>query len=190
LSAVAFGCFLAEGAANDWSAVYLHSSLGAPAGLAAIAYSLFSAAMMGGRLSGDRLANRRGAAHLMRLSAGVAAIGFATALMVSEVAAGLAGFAVLGLGLSVVVPLVFTAASQVGSAGPSLAVVAGSGYAGFLAGPALIGGLADAVGLPLALGVVAAASAMTALLAPAVVPRRSPGSPADPALNPGEEVTV
>jgi hypothetical protein len=126
----------------------------------------------------------------MRLSAGVAAIGFATALMVSEVAAGLAGFAVLGLGLSVVVPLVFTAASQVGSAGPSLAVVAGSGYAGFLAGPALIGGLADAVGLPLALGVVAAASAMTALLAPAVVPRRSPGSPADPALKPREEVTV
>jgi MFS family permease len=190
LSAVAFGCFLAEGAANDWSAVYLHSSLGAPAGLAAIAYSLFSATMMGGRLSGDRLANRWGAAHLMRLSAGVAAMGFATALMVSEVAAGLAGFAVLGLGLSVVVPLVFTAASEVGSAGPSLAVVAGSGYAGFLAGPALIGELADAVGLPLALGVVAAASAMTALLAPAVVPRRSPGSPADPALNPREEVTV
>jgi hypothetical protein len=190
LSAVAFGCFLAEGAANDWSTVYLHSSLGAPAGLAAISYSLFAAAMMAGRLNGDRLADRWGAAHLIRLSAGVAAIGFATALLVSEVAAGLAGFTVLGLGLSCVVPLVFTAASQFGQAGPSLAVVAGSGYAGFLVGPALIGGLADAVGLPPALGVVAAVSAITALLAPVVAPRRSPGSPVDPALKAREEVTV
>jgi predicted MFS family arabinose efflux permease len=190
LSAVAFGCFLAEGAANDWSAVYLHSSLGAPAGLAAISYSLFAAAMMAGRLNGDRLADRWGAAHLIRLSAGVAAIGFATALLVSEVAAGLAGFTVLGLGLSVVVPLVFTAAAQLGQAGPSLAVVAGSGYAGFLVGPALIGGLADAVGLPPALGVVAAVSAITALLAPVVAPQPSPGSPADPALKACQEVTV
>jgi MFS family permease len=190
LSAVAFGCFLAEGAANDWSAVYLHSSLGAPSGLAAIAYSLFSAAMMAGRLSGDRLADRWGAAHLMRLSAGVAAVGFGIALVVSGIAAGLAGFTLLGLGLSFVVPLVFTAASQFGQAGPSLAVVAGAGYAGFLVGPALIGGLADAVGLPPALGVVAAVSAITALLAPVVAPRRSPGLPADPALKAREEVTV
>jgi predicted MFS family arabinose efflux permease len=190
LSAVAFGCFLAEGAANDWSAVYLHSSLGAPSALAAFAYSLFSAAMMAGRLSGDRLADHWGAAHLMRLSAGIAALGFAAALMVSGTAAGLVGFTVLGLGLSVVVPLVFTAAAQIGPAGPSLAVVAGSGYAGFLMGPALIGGLADAVGLPPALGVVAAVSAITALLAPAVAPRRSPGSSVEPALKAREEVTV
>jgi hypothetical protein len=168
LAAVAFGCFLAEGAANDWSAVYLHSSLGASAALSAVAYTLFAGAMASGRLCGDRLADRFGATRLVRYSAGAAAVGFASALILSETVAGLAGFIVLGLGLASVIPLVFTAASRLGEAGPNLAVVAGSGYAGFLVGPALIGGLADAVGLPSALGAVVVVSAVAALLAPAV----------------------
>ncbi len=181
LAAMALGCFLAEGAANDWSAVYLHVSLDAGTGLAAVAYTVFSCAMAAGRLFGDHLAERIGPVRLVRISGTTAALGFGAALLADRVGAALAGFVVLGLGLSVVVPVVFTAASQLGRPGPSLATVSSAGYLGLLVGPALIGGLAEAVGLPGALGIVVVLSAATAVLAGAVAPGRgatppSPGS--------------
>jgi predicted MFS family arabinose efflux permease len=173
LAAVAFGCFLAEGAANDWSAVYLHSSLGASPGLAAAGYTLFSCAMVGGRLAGDRLADWAGPARLVRVSAGVAAVSFLGALLAGRIGAALAGFALLGAGLSVIVPLVFTAASRLGQPGPNLALVTSCGYLGMLAGPALIGGLAEAVGLPAALSTIVVLTGLTTILAGAVRPRSS-----------------
>jgi MFS family permease len=182
LAAMAFGSFLAEGAANDWSAVYLHSSLGAPLGLAAIGFTVFSAAMAVGRLIGDRLADRVGPARLVRLSAGVAAVSFGAALLIGQVWSGMAGFAVLGAGLSFVVPLVFTAASRLGRPGPNLALATSSGYLGVLAGPAIIGGLAELIGLPAALGTVVVLCAMIAVLAHFVLPRatQAPGPPPPP----------
>ena len=173
LAAMAFASFLAEGAAGDWSAVYLHSSLGAPLGLAAVGYTVFSITMTGGRLVGDGLADRLGPRRLVRLSAGAAAVCFGVAMLIGQVWSGLAGFAVLGAGLSFVVPLVFTAASLLGRAGPNLALVTSSGYLGVLAGPAIIGGLAELVGLPLALGgTVVVLASLIAVLAHFVLPRQ------------------
>lgn len=170
LALIAFGSFLAEGAASDWSAVYLHSSLGASPGVAAVGYTVFSVAMVAGRVAGDRLTDRTGPDRLVRVSAAVASVSFLGALLAGRVGAGLAGFAMLGAGLSVVVPSVFTAASRLGMAGPNLALVTSTGYLGMLAGPALIGGLAEAVGLPGALGTLVVITAMTAVLAGAVRP--------------------
>jgi MFS family permease len=82
------------------------------------------------------------------------------------------GFVLLGLGMSFVVPLVLTASSQLEPPGPSLATVTSFGYLGLLIGPPLIGGIADAVGLPEALGVIVAVGAITTVLAGAVAPRR------------------
>jgi len=171
LAAMAFGSFLAEGAASDWSAVYLHFSLGASVGLAAAGYTVFSLTMTGGRLVGDRLADLAGPARLVRLSAGVAAAGFAVALLVGQVWSALAGFALLGAGLSVVVPLVLSAAAATGRPGPNLALVTSSGYLGVLAGPALIGGVAQLIGLHAALGIVVVLCMMCAVLAGFVLPR-------------------
>jgi MFS family permease len=175
LAAMAFACFLVEGAANDWSAVYLHSSLGASSGLAAVAYAAFALTMTAGRLAGDRLAERVGPVRLVRLSTGAAAVSFAAALVVGRIWSGLVAFSILGAGVSFVVPLVFTAASRLGRPGPNLATVASCGYFGMLVGPAIVGGLAQAVGLPAALGAVVVLSAVTALLAGAV--RTPPGVP-------------
>jgi MFS family permease len=172
LSAIAFGCFLSDGAVNGWSAVYLHSSLKAGAGLAAVAYTAFSCAMAAGRLLGDHLAERIGPVRLVRFSAAIAAIGFAIALIVGQVAAAMVGFVLLGLGMSFVVPIVFTASSQLEPSGPSVATVNSFGYFGVLVGPALIGGLADAIGLASALGVIVAVCALTALLAGVMAPKR------------------
>jgi MFS family permease len=179
LAAVAFGSFLVEGAANDWSAVYLHSSLRASPALAAGAYAVFACAMTAGRLVGDRLADRVGPARLVRLSAGVAAVSFGGALLAGRVGFGLVGFAVLGAGVSFVVPLVFTAASDLGRPGPNLAVVSSSGYLGMLIGPPLIGGLAEIIGLAGALSSVVVLCALIAILAPVVGHKSSPASGID-----------
>ena len=171
LAAMAFGSFLAEGVVADWSAVYLHSSLGAPVGLAAIGYTVFSCTMTAGRLTGDRAADLAGPDRLVRLSAGLAAVGFGVALLIGQVWSGLVGFALLGVGLSVVVPLVFTAAAGTGRPGPNLALVTTSGYVGMLVGPALVGGLAEAIGLRAALGIDVVLCAMCAALAGFLRPR-------------------
>lgn len=182
LGAISFASFLGEGAATNWSAVYLHSSLGAPAGLAAVGYSVFAVTMTAGRLSGDWLTERAGPVRLVRVAGGVAAAGFGGALLIGHVWSGLAGFALLGAGLSVVVPLSFTAAAGLGRPGPSLAMVTSFGYLGAMAGPAIIGGLASLTSLPAALGAVAALIALIVVLAGALRPRRA--NPAGQAREP------
>ena len=166
LAVVAFGSFMAEGATNDWSAVYLHGSLGASVGFAALGYTVFSLTMAAGRLAGDRLAHAFGPVRLVRISTVVAAAGFGLALASGRPVIGLIGFGLLGTGLSFVVPLVFSAAAKLGAAGPSLALVTSCGYAGLMAGPPLIGGLAEMVGLPTALTVIVVVVITASLLAP------------------------
>ena len=148
---------------------------------------VFSATMTVGRLAGDRLADRVGPARLVRLSAVVAAVSFGAALLIGQVWSGLAGFAVLGAGLSFVVPLVFSAAAGLGRAGPNLALVTSSGYLGVLAGPAIIGGLAELAGLPMALVTVVVLCGMIAVLAHVVLPRKSPAAGPPP---PPQEILI
>jgi fucose permease len=95
---------LGEGAAEGWSAVYLHDNLGTSAALAALGYAGFSVAMAAGRLSGDRLAARFGPLRLMRWCGLVAAAGLTLALLSSDAAGAIAGFAVFGAGLSCTFP--------------------------------------------------------------------------------------
>jgi MFS family permease len=180
LGAMSFASFLGEGSATNWSAVYLHSSLGASPALAALGFTVFACAMTAGRLSGDWLADRAGPVRLVRLSAGLATVGFGGALLIGHVWSGLAGYALLGGGLSVVVPLAFTTTAGLGRPGPNLAMVTTCGYTGSLAGPAIIGGLADITGLPAALGVVVVLSGMIVLLAGSVRPRRAAAAPVLP----------
>ena len=157
LGFVAFCSLLGEGAAADWSAVYLSASLGATPAVAALAFAGFSATMVGGRLLGDRLVARLGAATTLRAAGAIAALGLGAGLAIGTPAGALTGFALLGAGLSVIIPLVFRAASVRGatSSGPPLAAVATMGYFGILAGPPLVGALAELTSLTFALGVVA-----------------------------------
>lgn len=173
LSVMAFASFLAEGAASDWSAVYLHSSLGASAGVAAAGYTCFAVAMATGRLWGDRLADRWGPRRLVRASATVGALGWAAALALGSPAAAFVGMGLLGFGLSAVVPNVFSQASRLGEAGPAIAVVTFCGYGGMLAGPAVVGTLAGAIGLPAALSIEATLTAAVALLCGVLAPHQS-----------------
>jgi MFS family permease len=170
LGAIAFCCLLAEGAAADWSAVYLHGPLGAGAGTAALGFTGFCVAMTLSRLVGDRLTARTGPVRVVRGGALLATAGLGAALLIAAPAAGVAGFACLGAGVAVVVPTVFRAAGTGHgvAAGAALAAVTTTGYTGFLVGPPVIGAIAGVTSLPAALTLVLAATLLVAALAPRV----------------------
>ncbi|GLW02000.1 MFS transporter [Streptomyces lavendulae subsp. lavendulae] len=149
LAALAFLLMLCEGVANDWSTPHLRDVLGAPAGTAALAYGAFATAMTAGRMLADRVAGRVGPAAVLRAGSAVAAAGLALAALAPNVPAALTGWAVLGAGLSGCVPQLFSAAGHAdpAAAGANVARVAGLGYLGMLAGPAVIGPLTHLVPL-------------------------------------------
>jgi Major Facilitator Superfamily len=171
LAVIGVACFfslLAEGGASDWSAKLVRDDLAGTAALGAIAYAVFSIAMGTGRLLTDRLWARWGAGGLLRRSGALAALGFAAGLIAGTVPAAIAGFVALGLGLAGVIPTLFRAgAEQPGvSTGPALAAVSSLGYLGFLAGPPMIGAIAQVTSLRLACGVLALAGLVVLMLAP------------------------
>jgi MFS family permease len=185
LGGACFFCLLAEGGAANWSAKLVRDGLAGSAALGAIAYAVFSIAMGTGRLLADRLWARWGAAGLLRRSGALAGLGFAAGLLPGTAPAAIAGFAALGLGLAGVVPTLFRAgADERGvSTGPALAVVSSLGYLGFLAGPPLIGGVAQLTSLRLACGLLAFAGLIVVALAPSAEARRPHhGATAQPSL--------
>jgi MFS family permease len=177
LGIIAFCVLLGEGAMADWSAVYLRNTLDTGAGYAAAGYAVFSSTMALGRLSGDRLTARFGPAMLVRAGGSVVAIGLGFALILGRPAFSLLGFACVGAGLSCIFPIVLSAAGRVLgiAAGSALAAVTAVGYTGFLAGPPLIGLVAQVTSLRVALGIVALLGVTVAVLAPVV--RQEGGEP-------------
>jgi MFS family permease len=144
---VALG-LLGEGAIGDWSGVYLADNLGASPSLAAAGYGAFSAAMIAGRLGGDAFVARFGQARTVRYGGLVFAAGVAIALLAPNPVASALGFGLVGIGLSNVVPIVFSAAARLGSSpATGVAMAASAGYSGLLLGPVLIGALASIFGL-------------------------------------------
>jgi len=95
LGLIAFSSFVAEGAAADWAAVYLHEHAGSGTAVAAAGFAGFSLAMAGSRFLGDWLAVRFGPVRLVRTACVMAATGMALALLVQEPPAGIVGFALL-----------------------------------------------------------------------------------------------
>jgi fucose permease len=177
LGGLVFCCLVGEGAAADWSTVYLRDNLGSTAGVAALAYASFSALMLAGRLVGDRLAGALGAVRLVRASAVLAALGLAAGLAINRPYAGILGFGLLGAGLSGIAPQVFSAAGNLdpARAGQALARVAGLGFVGFAVGPVVIGAVASLTSLPVALLIPAVLVSLVAAAAPALRPSASSG---------------
>jgi fucose permease len=159
-----------EGAAGDWSAVYLKDNLGTSAGFAALGFASFSVTMTLGRGVGDRLIRRFGVVSVIRVCGLIATAGLALALATPVPAVAIAGFTAFGAGLSIVVPQVFAAGGRADPfrPGSGLARVVGLGYTGMAAGPAIIGLVANNIGLHLALLIPLALAAWIAVAAPAL----------------------
>ena len=174
LGIIGFCSFLGEGAAIDWSAVYVDESLDASRGAAALAFVAFSVGITASRFFVDRIAARLGPVAVVRWGATLAAAGLALGLAVPETGAAIAGFSLLGAGLAPVVPTVFSAAGNMRarSGRSALAAVVTISYLGSILGPALIGfvtslvGLRAALGIPVLLALVAATLAAQVASAP------------------------
>jgi MFS family permease len=172
LGVACFFCLMAEGGSSDWSAKLVRDGLAGSAAFGAITYAVFSIAMASGRLVADPLWKRWGSVGLLRRSGALAAVGFAAGLAIGTVGSALLGFAALGLGLAAVVPTLFRAgADQPGvPTGPALAAVSSLGYLGFMAGPPLIGGVAQLTSLRFACSLLVLAGALVIVLAPSAAP--------------------
>jgi predicted MFS family arabinose efflux permease len=168
LGLLAFVGLMTEGSASDWGGVFVKDSLAGTAEQAAIALAAFAAAMATARLVGDHLAERWGAARVVSYGGALAAVGLGGAIVVGSPIAAIVGLAIMGMGLAAIVPTVFRAGgSQPGiSSAVGIAAVSTMGYAGGLAGPPLIGTVAGATGLRVALGGVAALLVVIALTGP------------------------
>jgi MFS family permease len=153
LGAIAFCVLLAEGATADWSAIHLNETLDASEGTAVAGLAAFSATMTLGRMFGDRITLRLGTLRHARGGALIAAAGAVLAAAAPSVPVAVAGFALTGIGLSALFPLMVRAAADRGG-GPAIAAVSTAGYAGLVTGPPLVGFLAEATSLRLALGLV------------------------------------
>ncbi|GAY10695.1 MFS transporter [Pseudonocardia sp. N23] len=172
LAIAAFAVLLAEGATADWSAVLLRDSFGAGAAAAGAAFAAFSATMTLGRLVGDRVLTRLGRRRAVRLFAGFGAGGLTAGLIVAELTDGpvaivavVAGFMLLGAGISITFPALLAEAGVTGArAAPALAAVSSGGYSGFLVGPTVIGGLAELTSLRVAIWFVALTAVLPVVL--------------------------
>ncbi|MGW4892568.1 MFS transporter [Kitasatospora sp. NPDC004240] len=154
---VGFCAVFAEGASMDWSGVYLRDVTHASPTVAAASYTAFALTMAVSRLAGDTVIRRIGAVRATRLSGVIATVGGLLVVAADSPAVAIPGFALIGIGIAVVVPLAFAAAGRIGS-NPSQAIagVATVTYTSGLVAPAIIGALAQATSLTVSFGAVTA----------------------------------
>jgi MFS family permease len=153
---VGFAAIFVETAGNDWSAVFMHWELHASQAKAALATGTFAGSMAAGRLCGDAVIRRTGARLCVRVCGLLGTAGCLLVALSASTATALAGFLLIGIGVSVVIPLVFAAA---GNSGPSATIgvagVATVSYGAGLAAPSAMGGIADVSSLRVAFAVAA-----------------------------------
>ncbi|MEV7601102.1 MFS transporter [Kitasatospora sp. NPDC089797] len=175
---VGFCAVFGEGASMDWSGVYLKDVTGASATVAAASYTAFALTMAVSRLAGDAAIRRLGAVRTTRLGGAVATLGGVLVVVADTPAVAIPGFALIGVGVAVVVPLAFAAAGRIGT-NPSQAIagVATVTYTSGLVAPAVIGALAQATSLTVSFGLVTLL-ALALLLGAGALRRAEPDSPA------------
>lgn len=147
---VCFIAFLSEGAAMDWSGIYLVSQYGINSSFAGLAYTFFAITMTIGRFSGPSLLKLFGEKEIIVYSALCAALGLAIIVIAPSWMIVLLGYAILGFGCSNIVPIMFSRLGRQNIMPKALALslVSTIAYSGALVGPALVGFLSEIVGLP------------------------------------------
>ncbi|GGZ54269.1 MFS transporter [Streptomyces bluensis] len=176
---------VADSTATNWSAKFLEDTLNSSEAMATVPYALYMAATLVGRGLGDGWVQRWGAVAVVRAGALLTAVGFAVVAAAPEPLTGAFGFAVLGAGLSVILPQVFVIGAQRLPGAPETAVARVNlfNYVGFLVGPPLVGAVGAAVSYRAAMCVP-----LLLILSVVIVARSlTPPDPADPDSGPGPD---
>ncbi|HTN06350.1 MFS transporter [Agriterribacter sp.] len=167
LGLIAFCCMVCEGTMFDWSGIYFIKEVQAPQSLTTLGYVAFMTTMAGGRFAGDWLSVKLGKKNMIRISGLLIAGGLMLAVALPYIVPATIGFLITGMGVSSVVPLVYSAAGRSGkiASGVALAAVSTIGYLGFLFGPPAIGLIAQALSLRWSFTLIAFLGLGTTLLA-------------------------
>jgi fucose permease len=154
LGLMCFATYLSEGAMLDWSAIFLWDYKGLDKALSGIGFACFSVAMAIMRLVGDRIVSTIEAKFVVIYGGLIGAAGLGLAILTPWLITALIGFVLLGVGAANIVPVFFSEAGRLKNVSGSIAiaVLTTMGYAGQLAGPAILGYIAHRLSLPAALG--------------------------------------
>ena len=149
LGIIGFFSMASEGAMFDWSGIYFKDVVNAPESLVILGYTSFMIMMATGRFLSDYLTSKIGRKLLMQICGVMISGGLFTAVIFPYLIPCTIAFMLIGLGVSSIVPTVYSTAGKHGKIPPgiALATVAGVSFLGFLMGPPLIGLIAEAFGL-------------------------------------------
>jgi MFS family permease len=156
VGALMFIGFLSEGSVLDWGAVFLSSNKGVPIAMAGSGYMALSIVMVACRVAGDIIVRKLGGVRVLLLGGLIGAAGFTIVILAAPLWLMLIGFGLIGLGLSNVVPVLFSLCGKQTRmpANQAVSVASTLAYTGVLLGPAIIGGISKASSLSIGLGVV------------------------------------
>lgn len=176
LGSLIVAAMICEGGTADWSGLYLRNVRSLGPGWAGVGFGVFACIMLLGRLTGDLLVARFGEVRVLRLGGLFSAAGALTVVFGPGRQGALLGFALFGSGLANASPVLYRAAGRVPGvpAGVGLATAVGMGYAGLLAGPPALGGIAQAFGLPAIFLVMAVLCGLLSWNAPLARPTATP----------------
>jgi MFS family permease len=174
LGFIAFCSMIAEGAMFDWSGIYFRKVVQVEAELTGLGYTAFMIAMAAMRFLADGLSNRFGLRIILQMSGLLTTIGLLLSVLFPTMIPSLIGFFIIGIGVSSVVPMVYSAAgkSKTLSAGAALTAVSSLGFMGFLIGPPIIGFIAEASSLRISFLAITVMSFSVMVLASAI-PKRA-----------------
>jgi MFS family permease len=177
LGLVALCSMICEATMFDWGVNYFRQVIQAKKEWSVVGYALFITAMVTGRLVGDKLIAHYGAITMLMLNGGLMAAGFVIAISFPYFLPACLGFLLIGLGDSILIPMLYMLAGQtkVMAPGYAIASVTMVGYVGFLTGPLIIGSISERVGMQWAFGLMAILS--TAIIGiTLMVKKHIPGS--------------
>lgn len=166
VAVIGFCASFGEAAAHTWSAVYISDVTGGSAATGSIGFGAFVASMAAGRLAGDNLVSRFGPVRTVQ-AAGLLAIAGGTLVVTAAIpTVGLVGFAMLGLGIAVVMPVALSAGARVApSPGQGISAILVFAQLACTASPATIGGIGEAISLPAAFALTVAVLVPVVLMA-------------------------
>jgi MFS family permease len=167
LGALCFLALMIEGSVADWAAILFQQRFVVDASIAAMAFGFYQAGMAISRFFGDALRQRFGAVAIVFVSALITSAGTAAGILLPNLTMAMVAFGIAGIGIGNAAPVLFAGGGRLepDAPGRGIAAVTSMGYSGFLAGPPLIGLVAEATSLQIGLGLTAVAALIIAAFA-------------------------
>lgn len=156
LGAMSFCCMLSEGIMFDWSGVYFTDVVGAKGALSVLGYASFMAMMATGRFLGDTVIRKLGRKRVLIISGCLISMGLYSAVLLPYIVPATIAFMMVGLGVSTIVPSIYSIAGRRPNIAPSIALqtVSSVSFLGFMLGPPVIGHVAHATSLRISFAII------------------------------------